>query len=193
MAAKKNKRPVWVSVAKWSAIAIGAREIYLALGPSRQKRRDIFNLAQFRARDTGKRLIVVGDPDAGLINRFLGRDYDCGELCLDTKGCLSCSNYGTGRIEDALTDLESNSAVIYVSMKLESVNDMDKALRELDRVAGGDVYVVTVPPWTLTSLFYPGSRRQITKAPPDDGQFEWRAHWWSPKKADAREYVLGQG
>jgi hypothetical protein len=193
MMAAKKKRPVWVSVAKWSAIAIGAREIYLALGPSRQKRRDIFNLAQFRARDTGKRLIVVGDPDAGIINRFLGRDYDCGELCLDAKGCLSCSSYGEGRLEDLLTELDDNSAVIYVSMKLESVNDMDKVLRELDRVAGGDVFVVTVPPWTLTSLLYPGSRRQIIQAPPDDRKFEWRAHWWSPKKSDVREYALGQG
>lgn len=193
MAAPKKKRPFWISALKWTAIGVGARELYLALGPSRQKRRDIFNLAQFRAQETGKRLIVVGDPDAGLINRFIGRDYDCGDLCIDARGCLSCDNHGEGRLEDLLPGLETNSAVIYVSMTLEYVDNMDKVLAELDRVSGGDVFVVTVPPWTLTSMFYPSSRRQIFAAPPDDAAFEWRPHYWSPRKSDARTYNLSAG
>jgi hypothetical protein len=190
-AAKKKQRPVWVSVAKWLAIGVAAREVYLALGPSRQKRRDIFNLAQHQAKQSGKRLIVVGSPDTGIVNRFVGRDYDCGDLCLDLVGCMSCDNYAQGRLEDVLPQLESNSAVVYVSMTLEYVQDLDKVLAELERVSGGDLYVVTVPPWTLTAFLYPGARRQFLQAPPDDAQFQWRPHYWSPKQSAQRTYVLG--
>lgn len=193
MAAKKKPQPMWQKIAKWTAIAIAAREVYLALGPSRQKRRDIFNLAQFQAQETGKRLIVVGSPDAGIVNRFIGRDYDCGDLCIDATGCLSCDGYLQGRLEDVLSQLESNSAVIYVSMTLEYVQDLDKVLAELSRVSGGDLYVVTVPPWTLTALLYPGSRRQFLQAPPDDAQFQWRPHFWSPKQSAQRVYTLPNG
>ncbi len=188
--AKKKPVPVWKTALKWTAIAVAARELYLALGPSRQKRRDIFNLAQFRAQQTGKRLIVVGSPDAGIVNRFIGRDYDCGDLCIDAVGCLSCNNYAQGRLEDVLPELESNSAVVYVSMTLEFVQDLDKVLAELARVSGGDLFVVTVPPYTLTSYLYPSSRRQFTAAPPDDAAFEWQPHPWSPKKSAQRTFTL---
>jgi len=186
----KKKRPVWVSVLKWTAIGVGAREVYLALGPRRQRRRDLFNLAQFRANQTGKRLIVVGDPDGGVVNRFLGRDYDCGALCVDKKGCLSCPEYAHGRLEDILPQMPSDSAVVFVSATLEYVDDMDQVLAQLQRVSGGDLFVVTVEPWTLTSLFYPGARRQIYEAPPDDPRFRWTPLPWSPRKSENRVLEL---
>ena len=108
-------------------------------------------------------------------------------------GCLECGDYLQGRLEDVLPQLESNSAVVYVSMTLEYVQDLDKVLAELSRVSGGDLFVVTVPPWTLTSLLYPGARRQFLQAPPDDPQFQWRPHYWSPKQSPNRVYTLPRG
>jgi len=186
----KKTPATWKKYAKWLLIGVAAREAYLVLGPMRQRRRDMFNLAQHRASETGKRLIVIGDPDGGIVNRFIGRDYDCGDLCIDTKGCLSCGDYLTGRPEDVLPGLETGSAVIYVSMALESVHNLDKVLAEMERVSGGDVFAATASPWTLTSLFYPGSRRQFTEAPPDQPGFRWKPHYWSPLKSDKREYPL---
>lgn len=180
--ADPKKRPMWKSVLKWSAIAIGAREAYVALYSRRQRRRDLFNLAQARARETGKRLIVIGDPDSGIVNRFLGRDYDCGALCIDRNGCLSCPQYEQARLEDVLPTLPTNSAVVYVSAVLEYVQDIDRVLAELQRISSGDLYVVTIKPWTLTSLLWPGSKRQFYEAPPPlQGQaprFTWRALPW---------------
>lgn len=177
-----KKRPVWLSVLKWSAIAVGAREAYVALYSRRQRRRDLFNLAQQRAQETGKRLIVIGDPDSGIVNRFLGRDYDCGTLCIDRNGCLSCPQYEQSRLEDVLPTLSTGSAVVYVSGVLEYVEDIDRVLGELQRISGGDMYVVTLKPWTLTSMFWPGSKRQFYEAPPPlQGQaarFTWRALPW---------------
>ena len=186
----QQDKVTWKRVAKWIAIGVLARETYLALGPMRQRRRDVFNLASRRAAETGKRLIVVGDPDGGIVNRFIGRDYDCGALCIDRIGCLSCPEYITGRLEDVLPQLDTNSAVIYVSMTLEYVDDIDKVLSELTRVSGGDLFVATVSPYTLTSYFYPGARRQFTKAPPDDTGFAWSPHPWSPRKSEQRSYQL---
>lgn len=193
MAKAKKARPLWWTITKWTLIGIGAREVYLALGPRRQRRRDRFNEAQHRAAQTGKQLIVVGDPDGGVVNRFIGRDYDCGTLCIDKVGCLNCDNYVTGRLEDVLPTMETNSAVIYVSAVLEYVDDIDQVLAELQRVSGGDMFVVTVEPWTLTSVFYPGARRWFHEAPPRDPAYRWRAVWWSPAKSANRVYQLPPG
>lgn len=188
-----KKRPAWKSVLKWSAIAIGAREAYIALYSRRQLRRDLFNLAQFKARETGKRLIVIGDPDSGVVNRFLGRDYDCGALCIDRNGCLSCPQYEQARLEDVLPTLATGSAVVYVSAVLEYVQDIDRVLGELQRISGGDLYVVTIKPWTLTSLLWPGSKRQFNEAPPAlEGQaprFTWRPLPWG-NRGESGHYEL---
>lgn len=171
MAAKKKSNPLW-KYGKWALIGVVARELYLSLGPRRQNRRDMFNKAQYRAQQTGKKLIVVGDPDGGVVNRLVGRDYDCGDLCIDKVGCLACETYLTSRLEDALPGMEANSAVIYVSATLEYVDDIDQIMTELQRVSGGDTYVVTVEPWTMTSLWYPGGKRQFYKTP--TGELAWR-------------------
>lgn len=182
---KDGERPVWKSVLKWTAIGILARETYLALQPRRQRRRDMFNRAKFRQSETGKPLMVVGDPESGFVNRVIGRDYDCGDLCVDVRGCLQCPGYEQGRLEDVLPRLADNSYVIFVTKTLESVDDMETVARELARVSGGDVYAATTEPWTLTSLFWPGARRQFYQAPDGgpDSRFRWKPLPWNPKKA----------
>ena len=185
-----KKRAVWKSVLKWSAVIIIAREAYYAFGARRQRKRDIFNLAQYQANQTHKDLVVIGDPDGGLVNRFIGRDYDCGKLCIDATGCLQCTNHAQGRLEDILPTMPSNSAVIYVNGQLERVEDIDKVLTELQRVSGGDLYVVRIDPWTLTSLFWPNSRRQLFEAPPDDPRVRWRPLPWRSQKGTATVFEM---
>lgn len=187
---KKKKRSRWVTVAKWSALVIVARELYLSLGPRRQKRRDRFNEAQYRAQQTGKPLVVVGDPDAGIVNRFVGRDYGCATLCIDRHGCLACENQKIGRLEEVLPTMESDSAVVFVSATLEYVDDMDKVAAELYRVSGGDLFVVTVEPWTMTSILYPGGKRQFFEAPPRDPRLRWKDHYWAQKRSPTPQFPL---
>ena len=182
MAAKK-KRKWWVTALKWTAIGVVAREAYLGLGASRQHRRDTFNAAQFRAQQTGKQLVVIGDPDGG-INSLVGRDFDCGTVCIEPT---------TEALAQALPQLEANSSVIFVSRTLEYVDEIEPVLTQLNRIAGTEMFVVTAPPWTLTSLFSPGSKRQFFEAPPEQPGFEWRPHYWAPSGSELRSFGAPTG
>jgi hypothetical protein len=174
-----NKKPNhWKTAGKWLLIGIAGRELYLALGPRRQNRRDRFNEAQYRAKQTGKPLIVIGDPDGGMVNRFIGRDYECASLCIDTHGCLKCEKNTIGKLEEVLPTLGNNSAVVFVSTALEYVQDMDRVSRELYRVSGGDLFVVPIERWTLTSILS-GTKRQLFEAPPLAPRLRWKDHYWS--------------
>lgn len=155
-----------------------AYEVYLSFGPRRNRRRKLWELAQRRAAQTGKPLVVVGDPDGGVINRLAGRDYECGKLCIDLVGCSNCPEHVTGRLEDVLPTMPADSAVIYVSCTLEYVDDMPQVTRELERVSGGDLFVATVEPMSLTAWLYPGGKRRIFSAPPA-GDFKWKPLPWA--------------
>ena len=158
----------------YAANAIAVREVYHALVTRRGNRKRLYALARARADATGKPLIVVGAPGGGIINRFVGQDYGCGDVCIDLVGCKGCDGSVSAPIERYLPTLKDGSAVIYVSAVLEYVRPIKKVISELRRVSGGDLYVVTVEPWTLTSFFYTGARRQFFSAPPLSATFKWQ-------------------
>ena len=54
-----------------------------------EARRRGFEAAARRASALGRPLIVVGDPDAGAHTRLV-RAYECGDLCIDLRGCPRC-------------------------------------------------------------------------------------------------------
>jgi hypothetical protein len=154
-----------------------ASTYYVARYKRRMNRRKLFALAQQRAKATGKPLIVIGDPDAGIINSTRGRDYGCGSLCIDINGCPKCPNQLKIPIEEWLQRQDGNSAVLFVSCVLEYVQtDVRKIISELQRVSGGDLFVVTVEPWTYTAFFYKGAQRRFFSAPPY-GSFRWQELW----------------
>jgi hypothetical protein len=187
---EKKERPVWLSILKWVGIAIVVRELYITFGPRRQNKRDVFNLALQRSNATGKPLLVIGDPDSGFVNRFIGRDYDCGSLCIDQAGCLSCPHHESGPLEDLLPKMASNAYVVFVNSRLERVVDIDKTLSELARVSGSDIYAVTNEPYTLTSMFWSFPRRQFFEAPPRDARFRWKPLPFRASKSTATVYEL---
>jgi hypothetical protein len=113
-----------------------------------------------RAAALDRRLVVIGDPDAGMHTR-LWRAYGCGDVCVDLNGCPKCPMTVVADItKGPIPDIADNSAVVFVSCVLEYVTDIDAALREISRIAGSadNVFVVTVQPWTLTARLYPGAR-----------------------------------
>jgi hypothetical protein len=139
------------------------------------RRRFFYKLALERSVATGKPLIVIGDPDAGTINQTMGRDYGCGDLCVDINGCPNCSRQVKMPIEKWLPMQPNNSAVIFTSCVLEYVDDARPLTRELLRVAGDNLFVVTVDSWTYPAYFYrqSQSKRQFLSAPPV-GPFRWQ-------------------
>jgi hypothetical protein len=103
---------------------------------------------------------VVGDPDAGAHTRLL-RAYECGDLCVDLRGCPRCPVVKVADItKGPIEGIADDSAVVYVFCVLEYVEDPRAALRELARIAGTreNLFLVLVEPWTFTAVLYPGAR-----------------------------------
>lgn len=125
-----------------------------------RRRRLAFEAAAQRAAATGRPLIVVGDPDAGAHTRLM-RAYECGDLCIDLRGCPRCQVMRAADLTQGPIDgLADDSAVVFVSCVLEYVTDLVAALHELARIAGSreNLFLVLVEPWTLTATLYPGAR-----------------------------------
>ncbi|SFF11197.1 hypothetical protein SAMN02745121_06999 [Nannocystis exedens] len=125
-----------------------------------RERSAAFQAAAERAAALGRRLVVIGDPDAGMHTRLM-RAYGCGDLCIDMNGCPKCPITVVADItKGQIADVADDSAVVFVSCVLEYVPDLSAALREISRMAGSpdNVFVVTVQPWTLTARLYPGAR-----------------------------------
>ena len=125
-----------------------------------RERSAAFKSAVERATALGRRLIVIGDPDAGFHTRLM-RAYGCGDVCVDLNGCPQCPVTVVADITKGPIDgIADDSAVVFVSCVLEYVADLQGALREIARIAGtpDNVFIVTVQPWTLTARLYPGAR-----------------------------------
>ena len=86
--------------------------------------------AAARAAATGRPLVVIGDPDAGLHTR-MARAYDCGDICVDLTGCPACPVGIAADITKGPIDLASDSAVVDVSCVLEYVDDVGAAVQEI--------------------------------------------------------------
>jgi len=155
-------------------------DLYVSLARRRRARRDLFAAAQERARQAGVPLLVVGDPDTGYVTRFLGRDYDCGNLCTDLTGCPGCPNGIGGSLEEVLARLPSRSHVVYVSATLEYVRDLPAAIQQIERVAIPDgIFVVRVEYPHSTWLVYAGAHWIVESAPPS-GPWRYRPYVFWP-------------
>jgi len=125
-----------------------------------EARRRGFEAAARRAAALGRPLVVVGDPDAGAHTRMV-RAYDCGDLCLDLRGCPRCQVMQAADLTAGpVPGVADDSVVVFVSCVLEYVTDPVVAAAELQRMAGSpeNLFLVFVEPWSLTATLYPGAR-----------------------------------
>ena len=137
-----------------------------------RERKAAFQAAVERAAALDRRLIVIGDPDAGMHTRLM-RAYGCGDVCVDLNGCPQCPVTVVADItKGPIPDVADDSAVVFVSCVLEYVSEINAALKEIARIAGSaeNVFVVTVQPWTLTARLYPGARWRGTVSSAASGQ-----------------------
>jgi len=125
-----------------------------------EARRRAFEAAARRATALGRPLVVVGDPDAGAHTRLV-RAYECGDLCIDLRGCPRCQVMQAADLTAGpVLGVANDSAIVFVSCVLEYVSDPAAALHELNRMAGSpdNLFIVFVEPWSLTASLYPGAR-----------------------------------
>lgn len=128
---------------------------------------ELFRAAEADARKLGRKLVVVGDPGAGLHTR-IAPAYGCGDLCVDLAGCPGCpAAVAHDLCAGPVPGVEDGGAVVFVSCVLEYVSDPRAAWAECLRMAGdaSRVYLVTVQGWTMTAALYPGARWVITRRP----------------------------
>lgn len=156
------------------------RELYIILIRRKSRRREIFALAQQKAKETGKRLFVIGDPNNDNKSIDGKADYGCGDVCLDKEtGCDICPKGVKDDIGNYLPKLSDNSYVIFVSCVLEYVDNFEEVKKELFRVSGGDLFIVNIEPYTLKTMLFTNlgytkfpRKRVIYSAPPYSKQIQ---------------------
>jgi hypothetical protein len=170
------------------------RETYLAFGSRRERRRSVYEQALKRAHELGVPLIVLGDPDGGLMNHMLGRQWQCGTLpneviCIDPKGCGLCSSQVQGWPEDVLGQIKDHSAVIFDPGAFAMANDGVKLAQEMQRVAlQGEVYFADVEPWSLAAFFEPARKRRVLVEPQVSATrtLSWKPTWFRREPSGSR-------
>lgn len=122
----------------------------------RALRTSVYAQALSRARALGRPLLVVGAPDGGVT-----AGYGCGDITVDAAPS-ACPGAMRADITRELP-IRDASVVVFVSCVLEYVGDYRSAIHELQRISGGEIFLVRVEPWTATAYLYPGARRTISR------------------------------
>lgn len=138
----------------------------------REKRTYWYNEAKKRAEETGKALVVIGDPDGGVTHG----DYGYGDLCIDLTGCPNAPKGLSIDLSKDKIPYPDNSCVVFCCYVLELVPNPELAYKEFQRVAGKDIFVLCLTPEELSFYSYPGVINDI-KAPPFYQEFSYTSGW----------------
>ena len=150
----------------------------------------IYNLAKKKAEETGKKLLVIGDPHAGILNKYY-TPYGCGDLMIDLEPCSTCPAI-QGKVEDILPRLKTNEYVIFESETIIFVptSEIDNVISQMNRVSGGDIY--SYHDRNQHRLFYHVEKYLyiqphlfITKYPPFSKKIEYEANIIHPPENNA--------
>lgn len=111
--------------------------------------RTLYDAALQRSRETGKPLIVIGNPTASWKNYLFGPSYGCGDLCIDIAGC-KCPNLEKRTTpREALSTMKvmpADSAIIFESGTKHLVPGLEN---QMHRVGGNNVYTVNLKDTSL--------------------------------------------
>ena len=100
----------------------------------------LYHRALDRARAEGRLLVVVGNPSGGWVNQ-VAQGYDCGDVCIDLKGCAPCpptTRVFAGDALEGLRTVPADSAVVFESEVFEYPGRFPEILAEVSRITGGE-------------------------------------------------------
>jgi hypothetical protein len=147
----------------------------ISQGFIRQRHRQIvYKMAEKRAKQLDKPLVVFGDPYHGrgsrLFSSFMDH-YGCGDETVDLTGAPKCPNGIKSDILKYLKEQPSNSKVIFISCVLEYIENIEEVIDELVRVAGSNenIFIVSVSEYTYAAYFYKEDEYKalnVIKGPP---------------------------
>jgi hypothetical protein len=133
-----------------------------------RERKAMFARASRRAKELGRKLVVIGDPDGGVTHG----GYGYGDVCIDlATGCAKAPS-STLSLKADISEplpLESDQYVVFISYVLELVLEIDKAWAEINRIAGSEenIFMLALHPSESATYSYPGIVNAITSMPPD--------------------------
>ena len=158
-------------------------ELFIILIYRKIRRKNIYEQAVEKSKETGKRLFIIGDPHNDNKSLDGKADYGCGDICLDKEtGCDLCPNGVKDSLENFLPKLQDNSYVIFVSCVLEYVDNFEMVKNELMRVSGEDLFIVNIEPNTFKTILFPNlgyggkfkRKRIIYSAPPYSDDIKYK-------------------
>ena len=91
------------------------------------------------AKDTGKELMVIGDPCRGTYFRFVSKYFpNCehGDITIDPHGCSNCDKMNINDM-DAWSKFDTNSCVIMETGTISYSDNIEQLLKEIERISGG--------------------------------------------------------
>ena len=107
------------------------------------QKKKLFKLAQEKSIETNKKLMVIGDPYTGIIDR-ISTSYGCGDICIDITGCPKCPDTTIkykSKLEDVIHKFDTNSVVIFECGTLNCLDNPYEVLDDMKRISGGDIYM----------------------------------------------------
>jgi len=141
----------------WPFALLGGWEVGAWLR-RRERRSATYDRALRRARELRRPLVVVGAPDGGVT-----AGYGPGDLVVDVAPSSGPWRSMQWDICDPLP-WPPGCCVVFCSCVLEYVRDVDAAIANLSFVSGGELFVVTVEPWSLAAHLYPNAKRVLPPA-----------------------------
>jgi hypothetical protein len=129
----------------------------------RKNRESVYQAALRRSKELKRPLVIIGAPDRGATKS----PWEEAALVVDIgpSDVVPPKKFLQADICERLP-IKDNSCVVYVACVLEYVGDGPAAMRELQRISGGHLFVVRVEPWTGTAYLYPGAKRTIPPIAP---------------------------
>ena len=91
------------------------------------------------AKDTGKELMVIGDPCRGTYFRFVSKYFpNCehGDITIDLHGCSNCDKMNINDMV-AWSKFDTNSCVIMETGTISYSDNIKQLLEEIKRISGG--------------------------------------------------------
>ena len=92
------------------------------------------------SKETGKELMVIGDPCRGTYFRFVSKYFpNCehGDITVDLYGCSDCNRMNINDLK-AWSKFDTNSYVIMETGTISYSDDIEQLLKEIKRISGGD-------------------------------------------------------
>lgn len=89
------------------------------------------------AKQKNKKLLVIGDPCGG--NIMFGSPYEHGDITIDLFGCSKSNKIDINNINE-WKKLKSNNFIVFETGTLSFSNDINKILKEIRRISGGEFY-----------------------------------------------------